>query len=130
MYKKGVINMSKKLVSAICASLMVISAGVCMVGYVLKDSGSWWLFIFGAGVICAIISMVGNFTREKDLVKKHQGLIGCICASISMISVFVFLVLLLKGFNNSWIIVCIGGIISFVVYTLDKAIVSEKKDQK
>ena len=115
--------MNKKLVNAICACLFVISAGICSIGYAIGSSDApWWLAVFAAGLLCAIISMIGDITREEDSEKKHSRIIGCICASISMISVFIFLtVLMFTNFPSSWIIVCVGGIISFVIYTFDKA---------
>ena len=71
-------------------------------------------------------------TQEKKIKKKkHKKMIGCICSSISMISVFIFLLLLmLTKFNNSWIVIMIGGIISCIIYMLDNAIKEDKKGEK
>ena len=124
--------MSKKLVSAICACMFVAAGGFCAIAYAIGNSNApWWLVIFAAGIICAILSQVGVITREKKKDIKHKKIIGCICSSISMISVFIFLTfMMLNIMKNSWIIILIGGIISFIIYTMDKAIQSDKKSKK
>lgn len=121
--------MSKKLVGAICTCIFIVCAGVCAIGYAVGNSNiPWWLFILAGGIISVILTQIGEITREKKKNFKHKKLIGCICSSISMISVFVYLTLIMMiKFYNGWIIIVIGGIISFIVYTIDKAIQSEKK---
>ena len=124
--------MSKKLVGAICTCLFVVSAGVCAIGYAVGNSNiPWWLCIFAAGIICAILSQIGDITREKKKDTKHKKLIGCICSSISMLSVFVYLTLIMTiKFYNGWIIIVAAGIISYIIYTIDKAVQSDKKNKK
>ena len=121
--------MSKKLVGAICACVMMICGGVCTIGYVIGNSNfPWWLFVFGGGVFCAIISMIGGITWEKDKEKKTKKLIGCICASVSMLSVVAFLVLImLTKVQNSWIVLMVGGITSGVISVLYNAIKGNNK---
>ena len=123
--------MNKKLVEAICFSILIISAGICTLGYVLGNSGNpWWLTIVAGGIACVIISMVGGITREKDQEKKSKGLISCICASISMISVLIFLVLLMTTeFTHSWIVIFIGGIASGVTYAIYNATKKENEEK-
>jgi hypothetical protein len=120
--------MSKKLIGAICCSIMIISGGICSLGYVLGNSADpWWLVVFAGGIACAIAAMAGGISNEADKNKKSQKIIGCICASISMISVLVFLsVMMLSNFANSWIIVMIGGIASAVIYIIYNAIKKDK----
>lgn len=124
--------MSKKLVSAICACIFVAAGGFCAIAYATINSKTpWWLVVFAAGIICAILSQIGVITREKKKAIKHKKIIGCICSSISMISVFIFLVfVMLNIMKNSWIIVVIGGILSFIIYTIDKGIQSDKESKK
>ena len=116
--------MNKKLVGTICACIAIVAGTACALGYALGNSANpWYLIVFAGGIACAITSMIGTATREEDENKKHQKIIGTICASISMISVLIFLtVMLLTGFNNSWIIVCVGGVISGIIYMIDNAI--------
>ena len=115
--------MNKKLVGSICGCISIITCSVCALGYIFGSSSHpWWLIVVAGGIACAIVSMIGEMTREDDSNKKHKKLIGCICASISMISVFIFLTLMmLTGNTNSWIAVFIGGIISGIIYMIDNA---------
>ena len=121
--------MSKNLIGAICGSVAIISAGICSLGYALGNSNyPWWLVMVAGGIICAIVSMVSGINNEKNTEEKSKKLIGCICASISMISVFIFLaVMMLTKYENSWIIVFIGGIASGVTYMLYNAVKKDKK---
>ena len=115
--------MSKKLVGAICACTMIICGGICAVGYAIGNSGfPWWLLVFVGGIACAVISMIGGITREQDPEKRGKKLIGCVCASVSMISVLIFLILtMLTQLKNSWIVVMVGGMASCIVYMLYNA---------
>jgi uncharacterized membrane protein YfcA len=116
-------KMNKKMVGAICAIIMMISGGICTFGYVLGNSNDpWWLVAFAGGILCAIVSMALGAKYEKDKNKKHKAIIGCICASISMISVFAFLVVqIITAYENSWLIVFAGGILSGIIYMIDNA---------
>ena len=120
--------MSKKLASAICCSVLVISCGICSLGYILGDSSHpWWLIVLAGGITCAIVSMANGVKEETDETKKSSKFIGTICASISMISVLVFLVLMFVfNVEKGWIAVCIGGIVSLVTKLLYEAIKNNK----
>ncbi len=121
--------MSKKMIQAISLAIIMITGGICAVGYAVGNSSfPWWLIPF-AGVIAGVIFMMfGNVKEENDKDKKHKKMIGAVCASISMISVLIFIaVMMLTNFANSWIIVMIGGIASGIVYTIDNAMHSDKK---
>ena len=120
--------MSKKLTSTICGCTMMICGGICLVGYVMGNSGfPWWLLVFAGGIGCAIISMIGGITREKDQEKRSKKFISCICASISMLSVLIFLTLLmLTKLKNTWLIVVVGGIASGVTRLIYDAIKNKK----
>ena len=124
--------MSSKLVGAICICILIVSAGICSIGYAVGNSGfPWWLIIVGGGIISAILAMAGTASREEDKEKKHMRIISCICASISMISVFVFLILMLvANIPNSWIAVFVGGILSGIIYIMDGALKKEKEEKK
>ena len=74
--------MSKKLASAICCSVLVISCGICSLGYILGDSSHpWWLIVLAGGITCAIVSMANGVKEETDETKKSSKFIGTICAS-------------------------------------------------
>ena len=124
--------MSSKMMGSICGIIAIVSCGICSICYAVVNSTSpWWLIVLAGGILCAIISQIGAYTREENKEKKHKKMIGCICSSISMISVFIFLLLLmLTKFNNSWIVIMIGGIISCIIYMLDNAIKEDKKGEK
>ena len=119
--------MSKKMTGTICATILIVSCAICSILYAIMDSSKpWWLIVFAGGVVSAIIAMISNYKREENKDKKHMLLISTICASISMLSVFIFLtVYILTKYSNSWIIVFIGGIISGIIYMIDNA----KKDK-
>ena len=115
--------MSKKLVETICGCIAIVAGTICALGYIFGNSANpWWLIIFAGGIAMAIVSLAGGITNENDLNEKHKKIIGCICASISMISVLIFLTLMmLTGNSNSWIAVFIGGVISGIIYMIDNA---------
>lgn len=121
--------MSKKVVSTICICILVICCAICSIGYaVINSSFPWWLFVFAGGIICAIASMIVDITNEKDKTKRSKRFIGCICTSICMVSVFIFLaVMMLTNIQYSWIIVCVGGVASFVTYKIYDAVKNKKK---
>ncbi len=120
--------MSKKLIGAICACTMMICGSTCAIGYVVASSiFPWWLLVFMGGVACAIISMIGEIIREKNKEKRAKKLIGCICASINMLSVLTFLaLLLLTKVQHSWIVVMVGAIVSAAIYLLYDATKGKK----
>ncbi len=121
--------MNKKIISTICGIIFIVAGATCSILYAVGDSSKpRWLIIIGAGIICAILAQVGSIQREEDQTKKHKKLISWICSSISMISVFIFLILLIiMKINNSWIAVFVGGVISAIVYMIDNARKEEKK---
>ena len=119
--------MNKKVVSSICGIIFLIACGTCSVLYAIGGTGHWWLIVVGAAIACGIITQIGNVVREKDAAKKHKTLIGCICSSICMLSVYAFLlVITLTNFEHSWLIVFLGGISSGIVSLIDSAINSAK----
>lgn len=120
--------MSKKMSGTICGIIMIVCGVICVIGYSVGNSDiPWWLLVFAGGIISAIISLIGSYQREKDSGKKRKALIGCISASISMTSVFIFLALtMMTNINNCWIILLVGGAISAIVSMLDSA----KNDSK
>lgn len=57
--------MSKKLIKAICACIMIICVGICAIGYVVgSPTVHWWLFVFVGALLCGIITILGNALRK------------------------------------------------------------------
>ena len=120
--------MSKKTTSIICVCTILLCFGICLIGsFVSHFILPWWLIAFAGGIICAIVSMVGDITREQKKSKKSKRIIGCICSSICMISVLAFLTVnTLTQMKNSWVIICIGGIASMITYFIYSAVKDKK----
>lgn len=114
--------MNKKLGIA-CGIIMIICVAICIIGYVVdKSDRPWWLILALGGILSGIVAMCGPFLKEQDQVKRHKYFIGCISGSIALISVFVFLMVqVMTGYEGSWIIIFVGGLLSTTVYMIDEA---------
>lgn len=123
--------MSKKLVNAISGCIIMVCAIGCVMGYVMGDSSQpWWLIMFAGVVICAMLTMFGNYSRAEKPDEKHKALIGAICASVSMLAVLIFLILMfLAKLPYSWIVVMVGGVLSGIIYKIDEAVRNDKKEK-
>ena len=115
--------MNKKMTGTICAILFMVFGFTTGILYAILDSNKpWWLIAFFAIIPCFILTQIDAVKSENDKMKKHKKLIGAICGSISIISVYLFLCIqIITKINNAWIIVCVGGIISAIIYMIDNA---------
>ena len=57
--------MSKKLINAICACIMIVCVGICAIGYVVGNPKiHWWIFVFVGALVCAMVSILGKALRK------------------------------------------------------------------
>lgn len=59
--------MDKKLIGIVCASISMVSVVVFLIlSFAVGLDTSWtWIVFVVAGVSCAIVSMIGNYTYNK-----------------------------------------------------------------
>lgn len=121
--------MGKKMTGTVCAIIFMVCGFTTGILYAVADSSKpWWLIALAAIVPCFILTQISAVKCEEKKDAKHKKLIGAICGTISITSVFIFVCIQsLTKFNNGWIIVCVGGILSAIIYMIDNARSEDKK---
>ncbi|MBR3049330.1 MAG: hypothetical protein IKG58_02060 [Bacilli bacterium] len=62
--------MSKKVVGGICGIIALVSVAVMVVWGTLSSYNNTWLAVFIGGILCGIVTIIGNMTRPDDKKKK------------------------------------------------------------